>query len=835
MDSIRNPLPDPGHPSWSPGTVLLNEFEILSILGEGGMGSVYLTRRISDQSFFAMKTLQRNLLQDPEKNRSFMRELRTWIDLPRHPNLAACIFFKTIDNRLAIFSEYVRGGSLKDWIRQRRLLTLESILDTAIQFAWGLDAAHRCSVVHQDVKPANVLMSGDAVPKVTDFGLARARQLTGIPSQSRESGRDILVSSGGMTLAYCSPEQAAGEKLTLQTDIWSWGLSVLEMFTGSVTWKIGIIAADILAMHAEQNNRAPFPPIPGEVVKILEKCFRQNPAERWENFDAVAGELIRTYRRITGRDYTRKNPSAESTWVGISGEHDRWVDSRIRWDDPVIWLKRALKDAGRNETEFEGMIPGRSGSRKAQALVDLEIFDMALNIYRDMLPESSVDIIKKCVMILSQQSHIHRSIEDRPGTLEKYSAIIDVMERFPALKSTVEGKGVLADIYTNKAATLYETGDLTGIPELIDRAVKLREEMVYTDNQSRLRGHLASSYMNQSVIIRTQGNLDEACRTLDKAIAIWEQLYHGENDAESAKDLATAYSNRAIFARVKGDYQMSAELYDKAIRIRSRLVYDEHQTHQEPDLAKLYYNKAIMLADYGDDAGAIEMYDQAIQIRDKLVNHDGRSECVIDLARSYFAKASSCYELGDFTQAEELFERAAEIMKPEIERKGSRELALDIAQFSMFRATNLADLGKLTEALTLFRECESVLRPIAQSTGRSDLAFQLALMHRMKATTHLTGGQIETAREACMASETILNDLVYSRNRTEYLGEIAHLKILKSKIALRQKQGDLVRKELEEAVSIFQRELERTGSLRIRRALDEALKLRNEFPAGSKG
>src|SRR5437016_10366398 len=226
---------------WHSGQITLDDFVVQRVLGEGGMGKVYLVKSRTTGMHFAVKRAKG--LSDRER-RNFLAELQTWIDLPGHPNLVPCRFFRTVGDEVLIFAEYVSGGSLKNWIDSRKLYedgaekTLERILDTAIQFAWGLQCLHELGLVHQDVKPANVMMDKDAhvavqgvKARVTDYGLARARAAGGEQNAS-ELGGSILVSSGGYTPAYCSPEQVAGGKLGRRTDVWSWGVSVLEMFQG---------------------------------------------------------------------------------------------------------------------------------------------------------------------------------------------------------------------------------------------------------------------------------------------------------------------------------------------------------------------------------------------------------------------------------------------------------------------------------------------------------------------------------------------------------------------------------------------------------------------------
>ena len=201
---------------------------------------------------------------------------------------------------MVVFAEFVPGGSLKDWIRDGRLDTAERILDVAIQFAWGLDEAHRRGLVHQDVKPANVLMTLDGVPKVTDFGLAQTRAQVedaafGTDADpERAAARDIWVSYGGMTQAYCSPEQAVRSGLTHHTDQWCWAVSVLEMFTGQTRWKSGTVAGQVLERCVKAAAADPtvwrIRP-PGPVVEVLRRCFRRAPEERWPTIAAATDAL----------------------------------------------------------------------------------------------------------------------------------------------------------------------------------------------------------------------------------------------------------------------------------------------------------------------------------------------------------------------------------------------------------------------------------------------------------------------------------------------------------------------------------------------------------------
>ena len=178
-----------------------------------------------------------------------------------------------LGDEIVVFAEFVEGGSLEARIRSGQLTRLDEILDVAIQCAWGLHATHECGLIHQDFKPGNVLLTSDGVAKVTDFGLARARGVSG--GLASAAGQSILVSTGGRTEASCSPEQAAGQPLSRKTDVWSWGVSVLELFTGEVTWPSGTVALEVLEDNLASGGTARLPPMPAGVVDVLRHVSRR--------------------------------------------------------------------------------------------------------------------------------------------------------------------------------------------------------------------------------------------------------------------------------------------------------------------------------------------------------------------------------------------------------------------------------------------------------------------------------------------------------------------------------------------------------------------------------
>jgi serine/threonine protein kinase len=278
---------------WQVGDVILGKYEVKQVFAGGGMGLVYRVYHRDWDIDLAAKSPRPEFFQTQQHIENFEREAETWVNLGLHPHIVSCYYVRRLGGIPRIFAEYVEGGSLADWIRNRKLYegspenALQRILDIAIQFAWGLHYAHEKGLVHQDVKPANVLMMPDGTAKVSDFGLANARRASAEPTTTTANrGQTILVpGSGFMTPEYASPEQAHGEPLSRKTDIWSWAVSVLEMMKGELDWSHGQAVPHVLREFYQ--DRYDTDPIAG----ILANCLL--PADRRTGNSMIVAEGIK--------------------------------------------------------------------------------------------------------------------------------------------------------------------------------------------------------------------------------------------------------------------------------------------------------------------------------------------------------------------------------------------------------------------------------------------------------------------------------------------------------------------------------------------------------------
>ncbi|MBM3878808.1 MAG: serine/threonine protein kinase [Verrucomicrobia bacterium] len=303
------------------GDVILNLYEVKQVHDSGGMGLVYRVHHRGWNTDLAVKSPRAEHFETEAQKEDFARECETWIDLGLHPHIVSCHYVRTLGGIPRVFAEYVEGGSLKDWIDKRRLYeggrqaALQRILDIAIQMAWGLHYAHEREggLIHQDVKPANVMMSPDGTAKLTDFGLARARVVTAEPAAAA-AGRSLLVSAGGYTPAYCSPEQANRQPLSRKTDLWSWAVSVLEMFVGEVCWQSGVAAPEVLKQVAQLRIQGvALPEMPEALRVLLGECLTSDLEGRPSGAGEVSRRLLDLYHREVAEEHPRPEPApAES-------------------------------------------------------------------------------------------------------------------------------------------------------------------------------------------------------------------------------------------------------------------------------------------------------------------------------------------------------------------------------------------------------------------------------------------------------------------------------------------------------------------------------------------
>jgi WD40 repeat protein len=356
---------------WRTGDLVLGLYEVLGVLGEGGMGRVYRVHHRGWDLDLAVKVPLPAVLDDAGGADLFEREAETWVNLGLHPHVITCHYVRRAEGLPLVFAEYADGGSLHDALRAGRLDSVEAILDVAIQFAWGLHHAHEQGLVHRDVKPANVMLTADGLAKVTDFGLARSRAVRlAAPGPAARAGHTMTVEGGGgATPAYVSPEQARGETLSRRSDLWSYALSVLEMFAGKRSWDFGLKAPEVLASYRREGLRAAGrPAMPGPVAELLELCFRERADERPHDLAEVAGTLREVWEASAGTSYPRREPrGGRGTADALNNRAASLVDLGRAAEAATLWRRALELEPHHVEATFNGMLAAWTEARIADS------------------------------------------------------------------------------------------------------------------------------------------------------------------------------------------------------------------------------------------------------------------------------------------------------------------------------------------------------------------------------------------------------------------------------------------------------------------------------------
>lgn len=282
------PTPNEGQRAASgdlrPGTRFGGRYEILSLLGEGGMGVVYKAHDLDLHDVVALKMLRPGVLADHQHLERFKEEIRLARRIT-HPNVLRTFDFGESDGRVFISMEFVRGATLRALLNESGRLPYSAGLRIARQFCAGLAAAHEVGVIHRDIKPENVILEAGGNARLMDFGIAR-------PARRVEPGQTQPGMFVGTPL-YSAPEQLAGQEVDVRADIFSTGVMLSEMFCGGLPFG-GNSTAEI---YMQQMQHAPVPPselwpeVPAALERIILRCLARDPDARYQSVAELGADL----------------------------------------------------------------------------------------------------------------------------------------------------------------------------------------------------------------------------------------------------------------------------------------------------------------------------------------------------------------------------------------------------------------------------------------------------------------------------------------------------------------------------------------------------------------
>ena len=289
---------------------VLGHYEIIRQIGEGGMGEVYLANdKILDRKV-AVKVLYEKFSQHKSNLQRFIQEAKAASSL-NHPNILVIHEIGKTKQAQYIVSEHIEGKTLRKYINDKSV-KLSEVLDISIQIASALTAAHAAHLIHRDIKPENIMIRPDGLVKILDFGLAKLvqRKNRSLINPKAENQKQNQTAKGVImgTVNYMSPEQAKGKKVDERTDVFSFGVVLYEMITGSQPFANELrnetIAAILKSEPAPLSSHVKD--MPEELELIVSKTLRKNPNRRYKNIKDLLIDLQNLKQELEFQDKLEK-------------------------------------------------------------------------------------------------------------------------------------------------------------------------------------------------------------------------------------------------------------------------------------------------------------------------------------------------------------------------------------------------------------------------------------------------------------------------------------------------------------------------------------------------
>ncbi|MEV0176462.1 serine/threonine-protein kinase [Streptomyces sp. NPDC050803] len=735
---------------------VLDGFVVERRLGRG-VSTVDLVRDVRTEERYAVKHIRTRTAAD---SALALQEAQRWVGLPEHPYITACHFTRLGSRHLAIFGEYVPGGSLAEWLLGRsrppddRAATLSAVLTIAAQTAWALDAAHASGTLHLDVKPSNILRTDDGTAKLTDFGVSshawsRAElhdrrlkawltEMVGpdtkleehteeLAATLEEMRRDLGLGTGPdapaigrRSLPYASPEQAEGRALSAATDVWSWAVTLLEMLVGERTWQSGTVAPYVLQATVQAPLRPQSLILPRPLVDVLAACFHPDPEQRPQEMDRLAERLLEIAAEETGTPVSLTAPPRPRQEVSDFRLEDRRMPGGAFWWSGRDLLLNASELTGRPYAQTLPFWPGTEGGMKSRLLQELN----AINEAHRMVVEAPAPLTPERAELARQAllsaARVLTRLGDARGAIAKYHECVALLGDEPTLE--------LGDVLSSLANHLYNVGESAESARISEQALAVVRRLPESpESRSLLSVALTSKARS---VTDPEERLQLAQESFDTAVAVGDlsgAVMTALNLAYSLKDLDRDEEAQARFRQVEGLLDSKDPVVDLDPARRAEIWFS------------LAQQRVV------DPAPALRRASRAHEILRQLVAR-GRGDLLGPLAETEFFTGQIHEWLGNKARAADAFTSARRHLESAVRTDGRASLVHDLAQACDHASAVLWDDSpeRALEAATagLARWVQ-----LTELEGLDRWGVELVETYRKTGIAHLKAGRTSTAEE----------------------------------------------------------------------------------------
>jgi serine/threonine-protein kinase len=653
-------------------------YEILGLLGQGGMGAVYRARHLRLNRLVALKMLPIGAHVSPRHYARFQMEAEALASL-QHPHIVQIYEVGEHDGFPYLALELVEGGSLDAKLNREPYLAIRAaqLVET---LARTIHAAHQHGIIHRDLKPANVLLTADGIPKITDFGLAK--RLEG------ESGQTQLGAILG-TPCYMAPEQAAGDPkaVGLLADVYALGAILYELLTSRPPFR-GLSSLETLE---QVRSAEPVPPtrlqpkVPRDLEVICLKCLEKRPEKRYASAQDLADDLHRFLvdEPILARPasagerlakWVKRRP-APAALVGVSAAAilalaalGVWSNARLRAAaeraEARSRLARAVVDDAYTKVAEEWLAdePQKDSLRQ-------EFLEKALRLYEEFARENRGDaaIRRETALAHFRLGQIHRTLNQHRAAEEAYGQAIALQEQlrqeFPQERHVRQD---LANSYNWRGELRRESSRPLGEAEQDYRKALGIQEKLQTEfpEEAAYRKELARSHYNLGIVQMDIGQTESARENLDRAIALLDQLHAAfPQKADYRHELARCLINRGVLHRDDRKPGPAEVDYRRAILLARQLT-DEWRSRAvyRYDLAIAHQNLGNLLLSQRKHADALQEQQRARDLLQGLVrDFPARPGYRKMLANTFNSLGTVLASTGVLTAAGESWEQAREL------------------------------------------------------------------------------------------------------------------------------------------------------------------------------